>query len=334
MLSGSFKDVIIKAVTVPASVGTFGKLRIATVDGATAGALVAEHVLGASANLSDLVVALKTPVAGIVTLRAEVVGAANKPVFGADGQPLSADFVVTGDMAEPALIIQSQTLQPSGLGTVQVSFVRVPASYTTGLWVAIYSDVEGKPATLLGKLKVNAGETKDAALALTTGLTKGQTLHAVLRQGAAGTGSWTPSGALIKDFGGKIVETQFDVDAVPFHPVLEIEDQNLVDPKKLASKKVVVPPSHVGGWLAVYADNAGSKGALLGKLYFAQGTKLDQKLSFTAAQQGEQTMHAVLYAGQTFVEAPEAVMKAPDGGAMTLTFLVTAKSLSYIVAKP
>ena len=334
VLTGTFKDVIIKAVALPASVGTFGKLRIVAVNGATPGALLAEQALAKEANLSDLLVTLKTPIAGVVTLRAEVIGAASKPVLGVDGLPLSAEFVVTGDMSEPALIILSQKLAPNALGTINVSFARVPASYTVGLWVAVYSDVAGKPGTLLGKLQVKAGESKDQALVLTSALTKGQVLHAVLRQGAAGTGSWTPSGPLIKDFGGKVVEMQFEVDAEPFHPVLEIEDQTLTDPKKLLIKKVVVPPSHVGGWLAIYADAAGSKGALLAKLYFIKGTKVDQKLSFTAAQQGEQTMHAVLYAGQTFVESADAVMKAPDGSEMTLTFQVSAKSLSYIIAKP
>lgn len=59
--------------------------------------------------------------------------------------------------------------------------------------------------------------------------------------------------------------TTFLVDAAPFHPVLEIEDQTLTDPKKLRIKKVVVPPEHFGGRLAIYADDNGKPGTVLAR---------------------------------------------------------------------
>ena len=333
-LTGDYKTVVVKAVSLPASITAFGKLRILSVGGATPGAVLAEQALPKDADLSDLAVALKSPIAGTQSLMASLQQPPAKPVLGPDGAAVETTFVVTGDMTEPALVVQSQNLAPTALGALKIGQVSVPASYAVGVWVAVYADMGGKPDALLGKLQVKAGQHKNLTLDLVSNLTKGQVLHAVLREGAKGTGSWTTSGALLKDFGGKVVETQFNVDAEPFHPVLEIEDQTLTDPKSLLVKKVVVPPEHFGGWLAVYADNAGKAGALVGKLYFVKGTKVDQKLSLTVAQQGELTLHAVLYAGQTLVESADAVMKAPDGTPMTLSFSVGAKSLSYITAKP
>lgn len=333
-LNGDFKTVVIKAVSVPAAITALAKLKIVSVGGATPGAVLAEQALPKDADLSDLEVVLKTPIAGTQSLTASLLQPGPKPIAGPDGAPVETTFAVTGDMTEPALVVQSQNLAANALGTLKVGQVSVPASYAAGVWVAVYADVNGKPDALLGKLQVKPGQHKNLSLDLVSNLTKGQLLHAVLREGAKGSGSWTPGAPAVKDFAGKVVETQFSVDAAPFHPVLEIEDQTLTDPKSLLVKKVVVPPEHVGGWLAIYADNAGKAGSLIGKLYFVKGTKVDQKLSLTVAQQGELTLHAVLYAGQTLVESTDAVMKAPDGTAMTLTFSVGAKSLSYITAKP
>jgi hypothetical protein len=334
VLTDVFNKIAITEVAMPSNIPTAGKLRVFFDKAGVAGDLAGEVSVPAAKVHSDLPVILKLPIVGEKAFIAALVLADGKPVLGADGQPLTAAFKVAGDTVDPLLVVQNQQLPSNDLTALTLAMVRVPQRFTAGAWVAIHADIGGKPAALLGKLQLKPGDHKSVPLALVSGLTKGQMLHALLREGAAGTGSWNPSAPQVLTLANQPVQTSFAVDSEPFHPVLEIEDQTLSDPKKLLIKKVTVPKEHFGGWLAIYADNAGQAGELVGKLYFVTGTKVDQTLALTVPQQGEKTLHAVLYAGQKWDEAANVVMQAPGGGPMKLTLQIGAKPLSYIIAAP
>lgn len=334
VLTEVFNKIAITEVAMPSNIPTAGKLRVFFDKAGVAGDLAGEVNVPAAKIHSDLPVILKLPIVGEKAFIAALVLADGKPVLGADGQPLTAAFKVAGDTVDPLLVVQNQQLPSNDLTALTLAMVRVPQRFTAGAWVAIHADIGGKPAALLGKLQLKPGDHKSVPLALVSGLTKGQVLHALLREGAAGTGSWNPSAPQVLTLANQPVQTSFAVDSEAFHPVLEIEDQTLSDPKKLLIKKVTVPKEHFGGWLAIYADNAGQAGELVGKLYFVTGTKVDQTLALTVPQQGEKTLHAVLYAGQKWDEAANVVMQAPGGGAMKLTLQIGAKPLSYIIAEP
>jgi hypothetical protein len=334
VLSGSYNQILIREVALPKDFALPGKLRVYVDEGGVAGVEIGSIVVPKDKVLANQLLTLAKPIIGAHAYLAALLHDDGKPFLDDSGAPLTAGFHVQGDMVEPALVMNTQELPASDLSTLAVGMVRVPASLTVGAWLAIYADANGAPGALLGKQQFTTGETKNATLVLTSGLTKAQTLHAVLREGAAGTGSWKPSSPVLKDLAGQVVDTSLAIDSVAFHAALEIEDQVLADPKKLLVKQVTIPEAYFGGWLAIYEDNAGSPGALLGKLYTTTGTKKDQTLALTVAQQGEKTLHAVLYAGQMWDVATNVVMPAPGGGGMSMTFKIGAQSLSYILAPP
>lgn len=329
-----FTALNVQVVGLPLNQAAPGKLRIFNETAGVKGTLAIEVPVQHGKTHENLAVTLKLAVVGEQAFVADLLLSGGQPALAADGAPLVAKFKVVGDTVDPELTIDSQSLPANDLASLKIAFVRVPDRFTVGLWLAIYSDVSGKPGIEIGKKKLLPGDYKDQVLVLTSALFKGQPLHGVLKHGAAGSGSWSAGNPAVKNFAGQVVEAGFAVDSPAFHPVLEIEDQTLTDPKKVLIKKVVIPQQYVGGWLALYADNAGKAGALLGKLYYITGSKENQLLSLTVAQQGETTLHAVLHAGQKWDEATNVVMKAQDGTEMKLIFTIGGKSLSYIKADP
>ncbi|MCB9740364.1 MAG: hypothetical protein H6747_13970 [Deltaproteobacteria bacterium] len=333
-IASPYDTVTIKAAALPVDAKVEGKLRLTWVGGPDDGKQAGTAPLLVGKSYDELAIQISPTVLGTQKLVAEILGGDGKVAATLDGGPMQAVFEVTGDTEEPELKVESQALDPADLYALTIAYVNVPARFKVGGWVAIYTNNAGKPGTLLGKAYFKPGAYKDQPLAMTSKLLVGQPLHAVMIEPAAGSGSWKSSNPPLQDLDGNDVATTFIADSVAYHPILEIEDQTLSNPKELLIQKVTVPQEHFGGWLAIYDDNAGKPGALLGKLYFVKGTKENQVLKFTDAQQGEKTLHAILYAGQKWDEQNNVVMQAPGGGEMTLTFKVGAASLSYILAPP
>ncbi len=334
VLDKIYNQVVITEVAMPTSGLNAGKLRISEEVAGAAGTLAGESVVPQGKLNVGMVVTLTKAIVGQKGFFAELLDNKGKPVLGADGAPLTATFKVTGDTVDPAVVVQNQDLPASDLATLTLGLVRIPERFTAGAWVAIYADNAGKIGALLGKAKFTVGDHADAPLPLVSNLLKGQILHAVMREGAALTGSWTANSPVVPYLSGQPVDTSFAVDSEAFQPELEIDDQTLSDPKKLLIKHVVIPKAYFGGWLAIYADNAGAQGDLLGKLYYTTGTKDNQTLTLTVPQQGEKTLHAVLYAGQTWDVATNVVMPSPGGGEMKVTVQIGAQPLSYVIAEP
>ena len=334
MLSSKFNTINVALVALPPAFLASGKLKFFNVVDGKKAAAAGEVGVTYKKTFENLPVVLTSFVVAKQTFIAELVQLDGKPFLDQTGTPLTAFFDVTGDMSVPELSVKSQMIAEADLYSLVVAEVNVPDRFTLGAWLAIYADVDGKPAALLGKLKFAKGAHKDTNLSLTSKLFKGQVLHAVLRLGAVGSGSWTSKGEIMTDLAGLPVATSFAVDSVAFHPVLEIEDQTLTNAKEIQVKLVTIPKEHFAGWVVIYSDKAGKPDELLGKLQYTTGTKADKIVKLTVAQQGAKTLHAVLFAGQKFDEKTSLVMTAPGGGEMTTTFKIGASSLSYIIATP
>jgi hypothetical protein len=334
-LAKPFTSVTIKLAQLPEAASKAGKVRVLFKGGDDDGKEAGSVALPTGKAAEDLILELSKRAVATQAFVGQVVDHLGKPQPGTDGEPLQVDFSVVGDNENPELFMPTQDLDPKDRYTLKVGRVVVPARFKVGAWVAVYTDKDGKPDKLRGKAKFKVGEHKDAVLKMTKKLTKGQPLHALLKEGMPGSGGWSSTKVKqIVDFAGNDIAAVFKADCVAFHPVLEIEDQELTNNKEMKVKKVTVPTEHFGGWLAIYSDKAGKQGDLLGKLYFTRGTKTDKTLKLNTPVQGDQTLHAVLYAGQKWDEKNNVVMVAPGGGEMTMQFKVGAKSLSYIIANP
>lgn len=335
VLEPPFKTVLIKSAAMPKGFGAAGKVRVYLDNGGVPGALAGEAVVPDGKESLELPVTLQNAVVATQQLHVALVYTSGTGVNGEDGAPLVSSIQVTGDTVDPALAVASQMLPTDDLQTVNVAFARVPARFANGLWLAVYADNAGVPGAVLGKVHLDPGDHTDATVALTSQPTKGQLLHALYRTPAAGTGSWVPSGAVIADLSGAPVTAQFSIDSEAFQPVLEIEDQTLTNTKKLLVKAVTIPLEYAGGgWVGIYADNDGQPGELQGKQYFSKGAKVNQTVTLDIAQEGQKTLHAVLYGGQLWADAQQNVLLAPGGAELRFQFQVGAGDLSYILAQP
>ena len=327
-----FNMVIVQFAALPADATQAGTLRIRHQGGDNDGVVVGTQLLAVGTDYEDLEVELAGPVLATQTFVADILDGQGVPHPDVDGSPLEVSFSVVGDNEDPELVVNSQDMDPGDLYGLEIAHVYVPERFPVGVWVAIYEDADGALGALRGKQKFMPGEHTDTPLALDTKLIKGYQMHAVMREPVPGSGSWKSSNPIVKTLSGQDMTTQFFADSEAFHPVLEIEDQKLTDPEELLIKKVTIPKEFFYGWVAIYADDNGEPGALIGKLSYTTGTKLDKTLSLTVPQEGEKTLHAILHEGQKWEDAKDVIMVAPGGGEMTLTFKVGADSLSYILA--
>ena len=159
VLAQDYDTIFAKVANLPPSFTATGKLRVYFDDGAgNIGLLAGEAVVPFGSPNADLKIVLKAQIVGTQAFIASLTDNKGAGVLGQDGQPLSATFKVTGDTVDPVLTMVSQTLPESDLQTLSVSFVRVPARFTTGAWLAIYADNAGKIGGLLGKEKFAPGD--------------------------------------------------------------------------------------------------------------------------------------------------------------------------------
>ncbi len=335
VLDKPFDVVIVKVAQLPSTATQAGTLRLRIQGGDDDGLVAGTKLLAYGTLYEDLEIELVGPVVASQLFVADILDGAGEPFPGVDGTPLAVTFSVTGDSENPELVVDTQDVDPDDLYGLEISRVYVPERFPQGIWLAVYEDADGVPGALRGKQKFMPGLHEQTPFALTNKLIMGRQLHAIMRTPVPGSGSWTNTGAIIEDLSGQPMTAQFFADSLAFNPILEVEDQELVQADEVVIKKVVVPVEYIGGgWVAIYADDNGSPGELLGNKYFNKGTKEDQILDLDVALEGDNTLHAVLHAGQTWAVAKDIVMVAPGGGEMTLTFKVGAQDLSYIDAAP
>lgn len=332
-LAKPFDVVTVKTAALPSDATADGELRIVIKGGADDGTVIGTAPLLVGQTYDDLAITLNDPILATQQLAAEVVDSADLPFPGVDGTPVQEVFSVVGDTENPELTINSQELDPSDLKALNIDRVYVPERFKLGVWLAIYEDDNGGLGTLRGKEKFLAGESLDTAFFTTSDIEKAGTFHAVLRIGSL-SGGWSSSSDIVTTLDGEQVGTTFYVDSDAFRPVLEIADQQLVQADEVSVAKITIPEEYFYGWVAIYADDNGSPGALIGNKQFTNGTKVDQIIDLDVSQQGQQTLHAALHPGQTWADAQNSVMLDQGGNEVRVTFIIGGADLSYITATP
>ena len=335
-LPAPFDEVLVKVAAMPDGALATGRLRLRFVGGPNDGVEAASKLMSVGAVYEDLVVDLYAPVVATQDFVADILDSNETPFPDVDGSPLERTFTVTGDDGNPELVAESQLIDPSDFYGLVISRVVVPDRFPAGVWVAVYTDDgSGAPGQLRGKQKYLPGEYLDSPFHSTNKFVKAHDLHAIMRMGHPGSGSWNQNGAIIQNLSGFDVTAQFHADSVAFRPALEIEDQALVEPDEIQIKLVTIPQEFIGGgWVAIYADDAGAPGAFLGNQYFTQGTKTDKVVTLDTDLEGDQTLHAKLHGGQLWDDAINNVMQAQGGGELIISFNIGAQSLSYIDSPP
>ncbi|MFT5430057.1 MAG: hypothetical protein ACI9OJ_000730 [Myxococcota bacterium] len=166
-------------------------MRIRYKGGDQDGEVIGEKLIGTSAKFENEVLELDEPVVGTQAFEADLLNTVGEQTLGIDGEPIVAEFTLIGDDESPFLVMNKQDVSSDDFKTIKVNHAVVPARFKLGVWVAVYEDDEGSPGTLRGKLKVLPGTHDDVVLVLTSKLKKGRLMHAMMRTGAAVSGSWS-----------------------------------------------------------------------------------------------------------------------------------------------
>lgn len=330
-LASDFDTIMVKKVVLPASYRATARVLVFEMKDGVLGEEVGALVVAGN-NKEDLKLRLKRSILDIESFVAKLVDSKKKPFLDQTGQAVEAHFRVQGDSAKTLLLLKSQSLPVDNLKAIQVEQVTVPDRYPRGLWLALYSDDNGKIGSLLGRKKYNKGVSKDSSVPLTKELKKSQSLRAVfVTPTSSGGFSARNPRAPSPDVGTEGLE--FVVNSVAFEPVLEVEDQTLT--KSVVSiKKVTIPPATFYAWVVIFSDKQGKPDAMIGKFQYARGTKENTTIKLTTPQEGKKALHAIIYDGQRLDLAKTPVMKNQAGEEMHVTFQIGAASLNYIKSPP
>ncbi|TNE48684.1 MAG: hypothetical protein EP343_14835 [Deltaproteobacteria bacterium] len=332
-LTEKFDTISVKAAALPPTYLKNGMLVFHIFDNGKLGDKVAEVKLFPKRNVEDLRVSIDRLIVGVQHFQVKMVDENNESFTDSEGKVIQTIFEVRGDTSLAQLVVNSQVL-PDTLNSVEVEQIMIPDRYEKGAWLAIYEDDQGNPGKLVQKKQFKKGEYKSEPITFLSKVTQQQTFHALLREGRKGSGSWDANSAVISYADGKPISMTFQVNHPDLHPRLEIEDQTLNDYKTLTVKSTFVPGYTFGAWLGIYSDNAGKPGDLLAKRSLTRGSKSNITLTLSPVQQGEKTLHAVLYEGTKWDPDNAPVMKDAEGDEVRLTFQIGAKSLNYLVTKP
>ena len=320
VLEAPYESVVLEAVRLPDE----------------AGAVVIRY---AGDALTGAPVALDARVVGAQALVATLEDEAEQPVASITGEPLELPFEVVGDTEEPELAVNAQELDPSNLYGLTLDRVVVPERYEVGAWVVIYEDDEGSIGRNRDKLQLQPGEHDAVTFDVANEFERAQKLHAVMREGRPGSGSYSPSNPVVTNSAGQPMGTAFTIDAEPFRPELLVDDQEIVTSNtgtsSLQITSATIPEEHIGGgWVAIYDHNTGARGALLGRLYYPRGTRADRELDLDMPLQGQHTLQTVLHAGQRWSDADDQPMLDANGDEVAVTFRAGGQDLSYVLSPP
>mgnify|MGYP000374135889 CR=1 FL=1 len=326
-LAAPYNEVVVSAVSLASDELNAGTVEVHFVGGANDGDLAGSAAVPAGQTHENLLVALTERVVGDQALIASLHNANGQPVLDVDGTALEANFSAAGDTEDPELIVNSQKLDPGDLYAMVVDHAIVPERITQGAWLAVYDDDNGALGTYMGKHKFEPGFHSQTSITLTFDFERTGLYHAVMREATA-AGSWSSSAPILVDASGQEMATQFHVDAIPFQPALEIEDQTLVNQSVIDVKFARIPVEFTGSSrIAIYDDN----GSLLGATPVARGTHNDIPVGLDAPLQGDHTLHAMLH-DDSGVITPATALLTSTGAPLVVTFRVGAADLSYIEA--
>lgn len=163
------------------------------------------------------------------------------------------------------------------------------------LWVVVHGDDAGDFGSVLGKTAV-ADESDSVKVTLEARAAQdGEVLHVLLYRDDGEVGTWEPDiDRPLKNAHGAYTYASFavDVNVPPPALSLEVSDQT-ADPADV----VVIAKAQIGqpGWVAVYDDDAGSPGEVLGRTALVPGGNLAAAVALSRHAVDGETLHAVLH---------------------------------------
>ena len=246
------------------------------------------------------------------------------PAVGADGEDIAPTFTVTvpPPPIDPSIAVSDQSVDPVDEVFVDEVFSQGPG------WVVIYEDDGGLRGDVIGRTQVDAGQTRGVYVTLDRAATDGETFHAMVHVDAEPVGTFDFPGvdAAATDRQGNVVVQSFTV-SVPsgVDPYVVADDQVLFSPNEVTVQQVV---SSGPGWVAVYDDDGGSPGTVLGSAFVFDGENFDVVVYLDRDATSGETLWAVLHvdAGEFFLfEYPEPDVPATNGsgGPVQTSFVVT-----------
>lgn len=218
---------------------------------------------------------------------------------------------------EPALSAVQQTVGEDGI--VVISRIAAPEP----AWVVVYADADGAPGEVLGYREVAAGEHRDVEVEIDP-YEATPTLHILLHQDAGSEGDFESPGADRPLTAGEEVVGA----TISIHMDLPLAEITVADQEITREGEPVVVDSvtaPAAGWAALYADDDGAPGALLGVSPVREGRQEGVPIDFDW-RQGTRRMHVMLYedAGESGQFEPDEADRPFMAGAEPTAAIFTA----------
>jgi hypothetical protein len=202
-------------------------------------------------------------------------------------------------------------------------------------FVVIRADADGVPGALVGKRAVPSGTSADLIITLERAAGDGERLHAILHHdsGTVGVFAFDSDPTVdppVTTAAGDVVKASFTVTVSdqPPAPSLSVADQ-VADPADRVVVAQVVSPGP--GFVVIYADDAGARGAALGHAAVGAGASEAVQVDLPRALQDGERLFAVLHVDDGAVGTYEfdgvsgldAPVKDAEGAEVTGAFTVT-----------
>jgi hypothetical protein len=238
-----------------------------------------------------------------------------------DGDEVAATFEVDLQVTMPQITVSDQ-----GVGTGQVTLESVTANGPG--WVAIHTDDEGEPGSILGQTPVSQGTNNDVAVTFNWRNATRQ-LHAVLYHDAGEPGRFEPSGedepVVINE---EPIRSTFTV-ALP--PDVMVIDQPIVTNELVIERATINEP----GWVSVHTNFEGFIDRLLGYAPLEPGVNRNVVVPIDP-QFSTSSLHVMLHTdtgvqGEFEYPAEDPALRDEDGRSMLFTFQTDAGN--YIVTR-
>ena len=207
------------------------------------------------------------------------------PLLDNNNAEVERAFVVDLQGPEPLLDLGSFVVS-----TTEVSLARVRAQSAS--WVVVQDEINGQPGSVLGRSFVGPGETTDVFVFLQArAIREGETLYVTLHDDSPQDGNFSYIPGMTEDLptisAGQPVRESVSV----MLPMMLDADLRVAPAVALTPNReffVQRAELDTDGWIAVYENNAGSRGARVGLQAISAGSNLNTRVTLTQTPvQGE-----------------------------------------------
>lgn len=233
-----------------------------------------------------------------------------------------ADFAVTLNLPQPALVVADQTIAGDGVVTIDTVEALAPT------WVVIHADDDGAAGAVLGQVLLDAGEHEAVTLPIRWRMGTPQ-LHAILHEDGDELRYLDyPNGDPPLLANGVPIGVSF---AVTYPPDVVVYDQPVIDGEITVDRVISNGP----GWVVVHRDEDGQPGLIIGSAPLQDG--LNEQIQVDLI---ESALTPVLYArlhedtvpGDVF-NFPEADPPVLAGGRLPTAQRIRTDAGGYVIIR-